>query len=89
MAERRDEINRVFEEWNNVYFSAAEKAAIGDGDVLAGVMAVYDALMDAGAGPQGMDESLRRFAVVAEREYPWLSDKARGKLLHAFVMNWK
>lgn len=89
MVELRDEINRVFEEWRNIYFSAAEKVAIGDGEVLAGVMAVYDALMDVGAGPQGVDESLRRFDAIVGQEYPWLSAKARSKLAHAFVMNWK
>lgn len=91
MAADQDKINQVFSEWGNVYFSQGEKDGIrtehGE-EVLTAVLAVYRTLMDAGMGPQGMDESLRLFAVAA-RQYPWLSDNARGKLLHAFVMNWK
>lgn len=89
---QKETVNRVFEEWGNIYFSAAEKEAIAatyGAEVLGEVLGVYDALMDVGKGANGVDETLRRFGVLAGQEYFWLTDKARGQLVHALVMNWK
>lgn len=92
MTERQETINRVFAGWGNIYFSADEKAAIAAAhgpEVLAEVLAVYEALMDTGRGADGMDETFRRFGVAVRRDYPWISDEARGRLFHALMMNWK
>ena len=85
-------INRIFESWRESYFSKDAKAAIEAAhgpEVLAAVMAIYDCLIDLGQGPQSMDESLGAVSLTMSRDYPWLSQEARGRLLHAFVMTWK
>jgi hypothetical protein len=85
-------VNQAFEAWDNIYFSQSEKDAIAaahGSQTLATVLDVYNTLMDTGAGPGGLDESFRRFDDVITAQYRWLSNKARRKLSHALMMNWK
>lgn len=92
MTDTQESVNRVLADWEGSYFSQGQKEAIAmeyGHEVLAAVLAIYEALIGLGAGAQGVDEALQRFGVAAGRDYPWLSEKARGKLVHALVMNWK
>lgn len=37
----------------------------------------------------GMDEALGIVGALLTRDYPWLSQAARGQLIHTFIMNYK
>ena len=94
MADEQDIINQAFETFLESYLSkeAREKITAFYGESIATrVKAIYEDALKCPVDwrTATIDTALPILHELLEGKYPWLSGKARSKIVGAFIMEWK
>jgi hypothetical protein len=94
MDEQEDRINEAFENYLESYLSKEAQGKIVScyGEAIAArVRAIYDDALKCTVDwrTADIDTALPVLHDLLDSKYPWLSGKARAKIIGAFVMAWK
>ena len=97
MTDIQNKINQAFERFlltTNTYFSKKDLESIAveyGAETAIQIKKIYDDAIDAPIDwrTATMDSALETMHDFLNREYPWLSQKARANINYAFIMTWK